>query len=180
LSVNIVYWDYSEVFYKHIYASGAGSYDTRRLTLDAQVGICLDIATSVGADDQYVYVVYAALWPGNEEIMYKRLDNWGETGFNVIMARLTYSDSDSFWPSIGFDPVQNSVVVSYDDNWPGNRDVMLRRLPNYGADGFVGQRLSWGSDVSIYSSVSANSEWTFIAWQDNTSGNNEIYFKRGT
>lgn len=134
----------------------------------------------MGADDQYVYVVYGALWPGNEEIMYKRLDNWGETGFNVIMARLTYSDSDSFWPSIGFDPVQNSVVVSYDDNWPGNRDVMLRRLPNYGADGFVGQRLSWGSGVPIYSSVSANSEWTFIAWQDSTSGDNEIYFKRGT
>ena len=187
LSVNIVYEDTIDttldIFYKHIYSSGAGPYDTRRITFgiyQEDYNSFSDIATSSGTDDQFVYIVYNGHWPGNSEIMYKRLDNWGQGGFIMYSARLTYSSTVSSMAAIAFDSIHNDVHISYLDYWPGNSDVMHRKLPDYGGDGYSAQRISWGSGDSNYSSIASSDVWTFVAWSDNTSGNYEIYFKRGT
>ena len=182
-SIHIVYNDFGSpmysLFYKHIYDSGAGSYDTRQLTSGAFFNGMPDIATSTG-NDQYIYIVYETLWPGNREIMYKRLDNNGVPPFNTYTARLTYSNTTSQSSFVAFDGVSNDVYVAYYDLWPGNYDVMFRKLPSYGGGSFTGQRVSWGSGASVHPTVAAAGGSAWVAWSDNTAGNYEIYIKKGS
>jgi len=182
-SVHVVYQDPGSsgenLVYKHIYDSGAGSYDTRQLTSGAFFNGRPDIATSTG-NDQYIYIVYEAAWPGNGEIMYKRLDNHGIGSFNTYTSRLTYSTTNSSPNSIAFDSVSNDVYVSYHDLWTGNYDVMFRKLSSYGGGGFTSQRVSWGGGSSTFSTVAAAGGSAWVAWSDNTSGNYEIYIKKGS
>jgi len=174
----------SYLFYKRLADSGAGSYATRQLTFGsdpATDGVSFpDIATSTGSDDQFVYIVYGAFWPGNWEIMYKRLDNYGLSGGSTYTARLTYNGTTSLMSSVSFDGANNIVQVTFYDYWTGNSDVMHRKLTNYGGAGFTGQRVSWGIGDSYYPTIAAVSTGAFIAWSDSTSGNYEIYIKKGS
>jgi hypothetical protein len=184
LHINIVYQDnysgWKNIFYKHIYDSGAGPYDSRQLTFGTNDNHVSDITTSSGATNgEYVYIVYSARWPGNLDIMYKRLDNWGGAGFSTYTARLSYSATDGWAPAVDFDSSTNNVHICYDDDWPGNREVIYRKLPDYGGGGFTGQRVSWGAGTSAYATVTSAGAWAHIVWMDNTSGNYEIYVKYG-
>ena len=182
--VSIVYVNNYNVQYNiayiHIYAYGAGAYDSRQLTTSASsANMSADITTSTGADDQYVYIVYMGNWPGNWDIMYKRLNSYGQAGFTTYTARLTYSDTESDYPVVDFDSISNNVHISFFDNWTGNEDVMYRKLTNFGGAGFTGQRVSWGTGESICPTISSASAQAYIAWMDNSSGNYEIYVKYG-
>jgi len=183
-TVNIVYQDnwtgQWNVFHKRVSNYGEGSYLTRQLTSGTEFNGYPDVATSSGADDQYVYFVYQALWPGNGEIMYKRLNDYGNVGASVYTARLTYSDTESRSSSIDFDGTNNIVQISFHDAWPGNYDVMHRKLLDYGGAGFTAQRVSWGVGDSSHSNIAAGVGEAFIVWSDNTSGNYEIYIKKGS
>jgi len=186
--VSVVYEDlYSgvyNIFYKHIDGYGAGTYYTRQLTFGSDPLVdwngCPDIATSVGSSNtEYVYIVYQAFWPGNREIMYKRLDGFGYGSFNVYTARLTYSTTSSESNAVSFDSIYNYVHISYHDAWPGNNDVMYRKLSNFGGAGFSSQRVSWGTGDSSSATVAASGAWAYVVWADDTSGNYEIYVKKG-
>jgi hypothetical protein len=186
--VSVVYEDDAagafNIYLKTIETAGAGTFYTRQLTFgtdpyDGWNGLP-DIATSAGTApaDQYVYIVYQALWPGNMEILYKRLDNYGySSGGNTYTARLTYSATDSQSNAIDFDAVTHDVHISYQDEWPGNYDVMSRKLSNFGGAGFTGLRISWGTGDSSQATVAAKGSDAYIAWADDTSGNYEIYIK---
>jgi len=182
--VHVAYVDlaggYYNIFYKHIDGSGAGSYDTRQLTFATSDTRDPDITVSTGADPQYVYIVYAATWPGNPEIMYKRLDNSGQLPFNTYTARLTYSTTDSGSPAVDFDGLFNNVHICYHDDWPGNWDVMYRKLADYGGSGFTGQRVSWGTGASFFPALTSAGASAHVVWMDETSGNWEIYVKYGS
>jgi hypothetical protein len=182
-TVHIVYEDnYSgqdQIYYKRIINSGAGSYSTRQLTSGAYWNGLPDIAVSTGIDDQYVYIVYQGLWPGNREIMYKRLGNGGLAGGSYYTARLTYSTSESRSNAVSFDGETNAVNITYHDNWPGNYDVMYRRLLNYGGSGFIGKRISWGSGDSAHATVGQSSGAVYVVWADNSLGNYEIFYRKG-
>jgi hypothetical protein len=182
--VNIVYQDdqtgQDNLYLKHVDGSGAGACSTSQLTAGGYWNGLPDIAASTGADDQFVYIVYQALWPGNREVMYKRLGNYGHAGGGVVTGRLTYSAAESRSPAIVFDGGSNNIYVVYHDNWPGNYDVMYRKLSNYGGAGFSGQRVSWGTGDSSFSAPTSSGAWAFIVWMDNSSGNYEIYVKYGT
>jgi hypothetical protein len=184
--VNIVYQDENalgaqNIFTKHIENYGAGSYQTYQLTFgsDPDYNGIADIAAGAGDYAQYVYIVYQATWPGNKEIMYKRLSNYGVGPFTVYTARLSYSTADSLAPSIDFDTFYGNVHVSYHDSWPGNNDVMYKSFEYGGGAGFLTKRVSWGTGDSVYPSVAASGSWADIVWSDNSSGNYEVLFKRG-
>jgi hypothetical protein len=182
-SVHVVYQDPASgtynLYYKHIYNSGAGSYDTRQLTFGTDYNGMPDIATSTG-NEQYIYIVYQAFWPGNREIMYKRVDNYGIAPYNTNTARLTYSSTTSQANSVAFNGASNEVYISYHDLWPGNYDVMYRKFSSYGSGAYTSGRVSWGNGASTYSSVGAAGSSAWIAWSDNTAGNYEIYIKKGS
>lgn len=179
--VNIVYEDDSSgqfnIFYKHIEDYGAGSYETRQLTSGSSFSGNPDIAVSTATDDQYVYIVYEADWPGNREIIFKRLDNYGGAGFTTRTVRLSYSSAESRNAAIAFDGIYETVHIAFQDNWPGNNDVMYRKFGGYAAGGYSSWRVSYGTGDSINSSVDCKGIWALAVWADNTSGNYEIYFK---
>ena len=187
--VSVVYEDNSSgpynLYYKHIDGYGSGTYQTKQLTFGTdpfnEFNGLPDIATSVGdsSNQQYVYIVYQAYWPGNREVMYKRLDNYGYGSFNIYTARLTYSTTESQSNAVSFDPIYYYVHVSYHDSWPGNNDVMYRKFDDGGGAGFTSQRVSWGTGDSSSATVAASGAWAFVAWADDSSGNYEIYVKKG-
>ena len=187
--VHIVYSEQPEaggtyLYYKRITGSGEGSYSTRQLTFGADPATDSatrpDIAVSTGSDDQYVYIVYETIWPGNKEIMYKRLDSYGQSGGSTYTARLTYSSTGSYGPTIAFDGANNIVQVAYYDYWNGLADVYHRKLTSYGGAGFTGQRVSWGIGESSFPAIAAISAGAYIVWMDDTSGNFEILVKKGS
>jgi hypothetical protein len=181
--VSIVYVNnynlHYNIAYIHIYAYGAGAYESRQLTFAATNNLGPDITTSTGADGQYVYIVYMGGWPGNWDIMYKRLDSYGQAGYTTYTARLTYSTTESDFPAVDFDSSSNNVHIAFFDSWTGNNDVMYRKLPNFGGDGFTGQRVSWGTGESENPAISSAGASAYVAWMDNTSGNYEILVKYG-
>ena len=185
MTVNIVYEDWEstnyQIYFKHIYDYGAGTFQSNKLTSGSSWNGIPDIAFSTAAapDDAYCYIVYNTQWPGNREIMYKRLTSWGQPGFVTYTARLTYSTTDSYSNSIAFDHGYNNIHITYHDNWPGNNDIMYRKLASLGGGGFTGQRISWGTGDSINAAVGENADWADVVWSDYTSGNYEIYFKMG-
>jgi hypothetical protein len=181
--VSVVYEDDTsgqyQVYYKHVDDYGAGPYQTKQLTSSTFWNGLPDIAVGTGSYDAYVYIVYQSFWPGNREVMYKRLDNYGYDGFNTYTARLTYSTTDSESNAIDWDTLYDYVHISYQDSWPGNNDIMYRKLSSGGGGGFTGQRVSWGTGDSSSSTVAASGAWAYVAWADDSSGNYEIYVKKG-
>jgi hypothetical protein len=184
--VNVVYEDDVSggfnILYKNIGSYGAGTFGTYQLTFSTFGNDFPDVATSAGTvpDDQYVYIVYKTAYPGNNEIMYKRLDNYGQPGFSVYTARLTYSIDSSAGATVGFDDVNKIIHVSYYDFWPGNNDVMHKKFENFGGAGFATQRVSWGTGDSSHPTVAAVDTGAYVAWADNTTGNYEILVKKGS
>jgi hypothetical protein len=181
--VSVVYEDDTSgqfnIYYKHIDDYGAGPYQTKQLTFGTDWNGLPDIATSAGSsNDRYVYIVYQAYWPGNREIIYKRLDNFGYGTFNTYTGRLTYSPTESRSNSISFSPTYSHVHISYHDDWPGNNDIMYRILWNFGGAGFSAGRVSWGTGDSSNSTVAASGASDYVVWSDNTSGNYEIYVNK--
>jgi hypothetical protein len=184
--VSIVYEDdvsgAYNILYKNISSSGAGAYSSHQLTFSASGNDFPDIATSAGTppEDQYVYIVYESRSWYPTEMMYKRLDNYGQPGFSVSTARLTYSSGQSRFGSVDFDDANNIVNISYTDTWPGNFDVMHKKFANFGGGGFTSQRVSWGTGDSTHPSIAAIDTGACIAWSDDTSGNYEILVKKGS
>lgn len=186
MTVNVAYEDYEgptyQIFFKHIYDYGAGTFQTYKLTSGSYWNGLPDtvFSTAPAPDDDYFYIVYNTTYPGQRDIMYKRIDLWGQAGFSTYTARLTYSTTDSRSNSIDFDNINNTIHISYDDDWPGNYDVMYRKLTNFGGAGFSGQRVSWGTGVSSHSGIAASGNSAYIVWSDDSSGNYEIYVKKGS
>lgn len=183
-TVNIVYQDtdgqHWNIFYKHIDDMGSGPYSTRQLTSSAYYNARPDIAVGTDTYDGMVYIVYESDWPGNLDIMYKRLTLWGHSSGTTYTARLTYSTTESRSACVDFNSALNyNVHISYDDDWPGNKDIMYRGLTNGGGAGFISQRVSWGTGDSVSSTLASHGNWAYIVWSDNTSGNYEIYIKNG-
>lgn len=185
--VSVVYEDNSSgpynIFYKHIDDYGAGPYQTKQLTFGTDAFVdwngLPDIAVGTGSYDAYVYIVYQASWPGNREVMYKRLSNYGYDGFTTYTARLTYSTTESYSNAIDWDILYDYVHICYHDPWPGNNDVMFRKFDSGGGGSFTSQRVSWGTGDSSSATVGASGAWAYVAWADDTSGNYEIYVKKG-
>ena len=184
ITVNIVYQDawngHWNIFYKYIPSYGAGSYQTRQLTFNStDYNGRPDIVFGWDSYEQYVYIVYETDWPGNMDIMYKRLGNYGGAGGTIYTARLTYSATESRTCTIDFDTAYGYVHVAYNDLWPGNNDVMHKEFTVGGGAGFATQRVSWGTGDSSHACVAASGTWAYIAWMDDSTGNYEILVKRG-
>lgn len=178
-TVNIVYEDdfngVRNLFYKHIDDAGSGLLTTRQLTFGTTYNGLPDIVTSSGADDSYVYIVYQALWPGNREIMYKRLSEYGHPSGATYTLRLTFSPGESRGGAIDFDGLNNTVHVAYHEAETDYCNVMYRKLTNFGGAGFSGERVTWWNYLSTQPTVAALGDWALITWQNP----DEIYVIKG-
>lgn len=181
-TLNVVWTEYigssssGDIFYKNSLDSGNTWSPTQRLTWSSDDSRYP--AASVDSSGN-LYVSWREDISGNNmEIYLKKSTNSG-TNWGAIK-RLTWNSGDSASPQIATDS-SNNVHIVWNDNSSGNYEIMYKKSTNGGANWSASQRLTWNTGHSTLPFIAAGSgSIIYIVWNDNVSGNHEIYFKKST
>jgi hypothetical protein len=161
-----------ETLYKRS-TNGGTTWTTKRLTWTSEHSWWPAIA--IGPND-HIQVVYQDYTPGNFEIYHKKSTNGGATW---TTKRITWTSSDSFIPYVAVDS-NNHIHVVWQDWDPGNAEILYKKSTNGGAT-WTTKRLTWTSGTSTAPEIAVDSSQHFhVVWQDETPGNEEIYYKKST
>ncbi len=157
----------NEVYYKKG-SDGGTSWFRKRVTQNAGESV----HTSVAADSAgTIHIVWHDDTPGNNEIFYARSSDGGITWSQT---RMTWNAGNSVFPDITVDSSDVIHVVWHDDT-PGNNEIYYKTSAD-GGSSWSRQRITYNAGNSVHPSVAADSTGrAHIVWQDDTSGNNEIY-----
>jgi BNR repeat-containing family member len=178
-AVHVVWSDYTpgnaEIYYKKSGDGGASWGSTKRLTWTS--GDCYEPAIAIDSNDT-IHVVWDSDAPGNYEIFYKRSSDGGASW--TATQRLTASSGWSEYPAIGVDS-NNTISVVWQDSLPGNLEIYCRQSTNGGTNWGAVKRLTWTSGWSEYPAMAiASGNTIYVAWDDDTPGSSEIYYKKST
>jgi hypothetical protein len=127
---------------------------------------------------------------GNKVYVVWEEENEGTNGKKEIYLRPSSDDGSSFklirnisrtltgtsqFPQIAASG--NNVYVVWVDDTNGNKDIYFKASPNSG-QGFKGKKnLSETNGTSEFPQIAASGNKVYVVWEDDTSGNKEIYFK---
>lgn len=91
--------------------------------------------------------------------------------------RLTWNSGSSVAPAIAIDS-SNTIHVVWYDSTPGNNEIFHLKSSDGGANWSPAKRLTWTSGNSQFPAIAVDSsDALHVVWQDNTPGNQEIYYK---
>jgi len=125
-----------------------------------------------------LHVVWAENTPGNEDVHYKKSTDGGATW--TTSQRHTFTSGNSWYPSIAADS-SSILYVVWEDDTPGNSEINYRGSSDGGASWSTVQRLTWNSGSSSLPDVTTDSSGNVhVFWADDTPGNYEVYYKKGT
>jgi len=94
--------------------------------------------------------------------------------------RLTWNSDWSGSPAIATDSSGHLHVV-WSDGTPGNDELYYKRSTDGGTNWGAARRLTWTSGYSILPDIAIDSgDSIHVVWRDNTTGDNEIYYKRSS
>jgi len=94
--------------------------------------------------------------------------------------RITWSSGGSFSPAIALDS-SNNIHIVWSDIGPGNYEIFYKKSIDGGVTWAPSKRLTWNSgwtgepDIAVDSSNNIH-----VVWDDDTSGNYEIFYKKST
>ena len=120
-----------------------------------------------------VYVVWQDNTPGNYDIFFAHSSDNGNS-FAPI-SNLSNNNGTSQLPQIAVQG--NNVYVVWQDNTPGNYDILFKRFLSNGTK-FNDRNLSKNNGTSQLPQIAAQGNNVYVVWQDNTPGNYDILFKR--
>ena len=147
----------------------------KRLTWTS--GFSFGPAVAIDSSDS-IHIVWFDSTPGNYQIFYKRSTDGG-TSWSVNQ-RLTWSSVDCSDPAIALDSGDSLHVVWYDD-MPGNNEIYYKKSTNGGTSWSPAKRLTWTSGSSTVPAIAVDSsDAVHIVWQENMSGNDEVYSKNSS
>jgi hypothetical protein len=178
-NIHVVWCDQTpgnfEVFHKRSTNGGANWTAAKRLTWNS--GDSYDPVVAAGPSG-HVHVVWYDETPGNFEIYYKRST---DGGVNWSAAkRFTRASGSSYGPNIIADSSGNVHVV-WQDDFPGNSEIYYKRSINGGSTWGNIRRLTWTSGGSYNPFIFLDQYNTIhLVWNDNTPGNQEIYYRVST
>ena len=109
--------------------------------------------------------------PGNNEI-YLRDSTDGGNSFGTPI-NLSNSTGDSQFPQI--ESIANRTLVVWQDNSTGNNEIYLRDSTDGGNSFGTPINLSNSTGDSQFPQIESIANRTLVVWQDNSTGNNEIY-----
>jgi BNR repeat-like domain len=116
--------------------------------------------------------------PGNLEIYYKTSADGGGTW--STSRRLTWTSGASEKPAVAVDSFNNIHVVWHDDT-PGNDEIYYKKSTDGGTTWSAGIRLTWTPGNSQDASIAVDASGDiYVVWDDDTPGNDEIYYKKST
>ena len=166
-----------EINYKRSTDGGATWGETQRLTwtsgTSAYPAIALDSSDTI-------HVVWQEHLSFSSEIYYKKSTDAGTTW--SAAKRLTWTNGQvyAYDPAIAIDS-GNIIHVVWSHDKPGNREIYYKKSADGGTTWGATQRLTWTSGESWHPAIAADSGNTIhVVWQDNTPGNDDIYYKRST
>ena len=71
----------------------------------------------------------------------------------------------------------SNVYVVWQDNTPGNYDILFKRSSNNG-NGFKSVNLENSNGTSVFPQIALDGNNVYVVWQDNTPGNDDIFLQR--
>jgi len=130
----------------------------------------ISLETRIAVSGTYLCV----LWNENGEIYFRRSSNSG--GSWNTAKNVSNTAENSNFPAVAASGA--NVYISYSDYSKGNDEIFFKRSLNNGTSWQNFKRLTNTSGASQNSAISVSGANIYVAWQDNTPGNNDIYFKR--
>ncbi|MCR4288041.1 MAG: glycoside hydrolase, partial [Deltaproteobacteria bacterium] len=120
-----------------------------------------------------IHVVWEDSTSGSGEIYFRTsADNGATWSANKW---LTNNTGWSRSPSIAVNG--SNIHVAWHDDTPGNYEIYFKTSADNGATWSAAKRLTNNTGWSASPSIAVNGSNIHVAWQDNTPGNFEIYFK---
>ena len=128
--------------------------------------------------DLNIHAAWCDKTPGNAEIYYKGSSDGGATW--SAAKRLTWNSGDSLFPAMAIDS-DNTIHLAWEDYSLPNSEILYRRSEDGGTTWSPVRRLTWTSGQSFNATMAIGSGHVIhLAWDDDTPGNREIYYKRST
>jgi LVIVD repeat len=121
-----------------------------------------------------VYVVWQDNTPGNYDIFFKHSSDNGNSFAPVL--NLSNNNGTSELPQIAVQG--NNVYVVWQDNTPGNYDIFLTHSSDNGNSFAPVLNLSNNNGTSELPQIAVQGNNVYVAWQDNTPGNYDIFLER--
>ena len=170
----------NEIYYKQSTDGGASWSTNKRLTWTS--GSSREPAIAAYGYG-ILHVIWQDLTTGDYEIYHKVSIAAGAAW--STSKRLTWTPGYSRLPAIAVDSSGNLHMV-YQDDTPGNPEIYYKQTTDNGATWSTGKMLSprgiyplW--DESRCPAIAVDSfGYLHVVWEDNTPGNNEIYYKQST
>jgi hypothetical protein len=131
---------------------------------------------AMAAFENNVYVVWDDDTPGNSEILYRKSTDGGASFGDTV--NLSNTTGRSSGPAVAVSG--SNVYVVWDDDTPGNYEILYRRSTDGGVSfgGTVNLSNTTGTSVSPAMAVSENN--VYVVWMDHSLGNFDILFRRST
>jgi len=137
------------------------------------------MAPAIASDSNDVmHVVWGGRKSGDNEIFYVQSADGGATWSPA--KRLTWTLGGSDDPAMAIDS-SDAIHVVWMDNAPGNWEVYYVAGAPGGTTWSAGQRVTWSSGESRCPILTVGSGGAVhVAWDDETPGNREIYYRKGS
>ena len=176
-NVHVVWQDNTpgnfDILYKRS-TNGGASFAEPTKNLSGNAGISEFPAIAVSGNN--VHVVWHDITPGNSDILYRRSLDGGTTFPNDIK-NLSSNVGFSLFAKLAVSG--NTVHVVWDDDTPGNRDILYRRSLDGGSTfPNIIKNLSSNVGSSIRPSIAVSDNNVHVVWEDNTPGNFDILYRR--
>jgi BNR repeat-like domain len=164
-----------EIYYKKSTDGGSTWTSFQRLTWTSSYSEGPAVAVD---SSNKPHLVWHDATPGNWQVYYKKSADGGASW--TTSERLTFSSGNAYVSAI-VTAAPNQLHVIYYDYSPGNAEIYYRKSTNGGTSWLTRQRLTWNSGSSGYADLARDAAGNLhVVWQDNTSGNEEIYYKKST
>jgi hypothetical protein len=186
--VHIAYQDSwpgnEEIFYKRIPGNGGGIPEQpRRMTYSGSDSLYARIAASKSGS--IVNIVYEDSQLGQSNIYYKRIIDYGAGAYTT--RQLTFGTGPSEWNSLPDITTSTSadgqyVYIIYQCGWAGNREIIYKRLDQYGSSAGITYtaRLTYSATESRSNSIDFDAAYNYvhISYHDNWAGNYEVMTRK--
>ena len=164
-----------EIYYKRSADGGTTWSAIKRMTWNfgtsSNPSIAVDSANGI-------HLTWEDNTSGNAQIIHKKSTDSGASW--TALKRITWNSAGAYEPSICTDS-SNGVYVIWEDENPGNFEIFFKHSTDAGATWSALKRMTWNAGDSYGSAVAADSgTGVHIVWQDNSSGNMEIYYREST
>ena len=159
-----------EVYFKRSVDGGVTWKANQRVTRNAGDSFW----PSIAVDGPNIYVVWEDDTAGKPEIYFNRSVDGGVTW--KTENRLAHNADGSSLPAIAVDGLNIYVVWMSDTQ--GHSEVYFRRSGDGGASWESNQPLTQNPGNNWGPAIAVGGSNIYVVWNDDTSGNDEIYFKR--